>query len=263
MRNLRHSCRRGCQKQIFQYIIGLKYCEPSLLNTIYPLNIEPLLAESHQDLVQDLSMKWVSRDNLASSIFQLLGKDLSSKKAIAKVLCADLDKELYTVSAQLLLEPTLNLDLFAKKIAREWLLNDAVLLLDCEEIDAVELHLKFKIFKFITFAKCPLIITTKDRLHFETKETITLKIDLPTTLEQKLLWEEYLKEIAPELNGHVGRIVSYFSFSSPAICNLSNQLKIFNKHNFKKQSLNTENLNGKSADPLFWDTSPVVHDGFF
>lgn len=237
--------RIALDKQVFQHIIGLKHCEPDLLNTISPLNIEALLAESHQKVVQNLYMRWVSSANLAGSIFLLLGKDLSSKKAIVKVLCSDLDKQVYTVSSQLLLEPTLELDSFAKKIAREWLLNDSILLLNCEEIDTNDLHSKLKICQFINHIKSPLIVTSKELLFFERKETISFQIDLPSTLEQKLLWKEYLKEIVPELNGQIERIVSHFSFSSPSICNLSNQLKILNKHNSKQQSLKTENLNGK------------------
>ncbi len=230
-------------KQVFQKIIGLKSGNPNLLKTILPLKIETNLAPSHHQMAEQLFTLWVDNQNLGDSIFQLIGKDLSSKKALAKFVCDGLERELYTVSALSLLNPTLALNLFARYLAREYLLNDLVLLLDCDELESLESSQKFQISEFITSVECPLIITTKAPIYFEEKETIAWKIDLPSASEQKLLWSDNLTEITPDLNDQIERIVNHFSFSSPAISTIANQLQ--NSHKYRSLlAQNGDRLNG-------------------
>ena len=56
------------------------------------------------------------------------------------------------------------IDILAKKLAREWILNDAVLLLELDELD------------FIKSLECPLIVTTRDHLDLGNIYTITYEV---------------------------------------------------------------------------------------
>ena len=68
------------------------------------------------------------------------------------------------------------IDILAKKLAREWILNDAVLLLELDELDAISSDDKFIIFNFIKSLECPLIVTTRDRLDLGNIYTITYEV---------------------------------------------------------------------------------------
>ncbi|MGF1487525.1 MAG: ATP-binding protein [Prochloraceae cyanobacterium] len=234
-------------KQIYQYLLNNKFNQLGLLNKISLLRIKPNLPPSHQKIARNLLLQWMQKANKSNFLVQLLGKDLSSKKAIAQTIFSEFDNDIYTLDVRSLLNSFSEIDNFPRKLAREWILNDAILLLELDELDSLEPQLKFSVFKFIKSLECPLIVSSRERLYFENIETITYQIDLPSTSEQKLLWKQSLKEISSKLNDDIDRIVSHFSFSSETIETLSNQLKILN-NNVANQTENETFLNGSNSN---------------
>ena len=240
--------RIAIDRQIFFYLLDIKYCSPDLLNIISPLEIQAYLTPSHLKISRKILTQWIRTTCKSSSLVQLVGKDLASKKAVAKVVSSGMGFKLYSTDARSLLEPKLDLSELAYKITRESILNDIILLLNCEELAQFNSRQKFRIRTFINYLECPLIITGRDSLYFEGKDTITKSIELPSRAEQKIIWKECLKNFAPELDGHLDRIVNQFSFSSPAIFSLSKQLKNLNRYDSNNRAGNEENLDGSNIN---------------
>ena len=222
-------------EQILNHIVKVKHCDERLLDLIKPLKINTYLTPSHQKIAENLVTSWLQNPNTPYPVMQLCGKDAASKKAIASVASKQLNIKLYAVSAKKLLDTQDRLNLIKCLLEREWLLNDIILLLDCDDLDGMENDREFAISDFIGTLNCPLMITTRNRRYLEERPLITFDVDLPTSEEQKSLWQQCLEDIEPNLNGHVDSIVSHFTFSASAIETISWQLKAL-KEQYKEQN---------------------------
>ncbi|UBF30545.1 ATP-binding protein (plasmid) [Kovacikia minuta CCNUW1] len=206
-------------EQILHYLTGNGHLNWQLVERgAIALGQTPLVP-SHLHLAEQMANAWylAFQDDALLPALQLCGKDRTSQRAIAVAACNRLNLSPYAISVESL--PT---DLTALNQVKGWwerdaLLNGVALLLEWDEAEIQEPKQQMAIAQFIEQTSAPLILLNQTRRCQKHRPLVTFDVSSPTTEEQQLLWENSLREIAPNLNGHIENLVSHFNFSAPAI----------------------------------------------
>ncbi len=216
-------------EQILNYILKIQHSNEGLLSLISPVKINSYLMPSHQKIAENLFRSWIQINNPPYPLIQLGGKDLESKKALAALVCQRLDLQLYTVSVLKLPKSRNEMHSITCLLEREWILNDLIFVLDCEDLGNERTEKKIIISDLIAALNCPLILLTREQIYFEERPLISWQIDLPTSNEQKMLWQELLKNLEVDLRETIDKIVSHFPFNSATISTIAKQLETLNE----------------------------------
>ena len=203
-------------EQILHYLMGSPHLDESLISIFEPLRTEniPIMVDSHRQLAGEITATWQHTPEILP-IIQLCGSNVVSKKTIARTVCAQLGFNLYAVSARNLPNDSNELYQLLQRWQRQTLLNQSVVLLECDinTTDTAQLN---KVEYFIHTVTSPLIIATYDRLSAKQRTMVTYDVEKPTTNEQRIIWKQLLGEKAGG-NGIVDTLVSQFNLTAPEI----------------------------------------------
>ena len=223
------ACPLRIDERILHYIAGVQYLDERLLGIVEPISLGVYsvlpLQSSHQDLAQQVATTWVQNSDTQLPVVQLCGEDVASKRAIAFAACVMLNLNLQFLSAEAIPTDITQLNLIKNLCEREWRLSSNVWLLDCEEMDTNEPQRESAIARFIESINCPLIVTSSDRRRQRQRPLITFDVHNPSTDEQRNIWQEALRDIAPNFNSQVESLISHFNLNLPAIHSASLKLK--------------------------------------
>ena len=203
-------------ERILHYLVGVQHLDDRLAGIIETLGESTQLVPSQQRLADKLAQ---TLSNAAESevlpVIQLCGEDVASKRAIATEACKILGISLHLVLADNLPSNGSELGQFLRLWDREAVLCNSALLLDCDEAD-VERSSR-TISRLIEQINSPLIVTSQERIRQRQRPVVNLDVSKPTHLEQYLLWEKALGELAIDLPEVIDLLVAQFNLSSPAI----------------------------------------------
>ena len=224
-------------ERILHYLMGDQHLDGRLLQILKPVNSNSVQIDSHQQITNQAISTWVNASESSDAdylpVLQLCGEDVTSKAAIAFDICGDLKLKLYKVPASLLPQDLSNLQLIAQLCDREYRLNDIVLMLDCDRDETPNQSQDIAIGHLIEILRCPLIISSQNRLRQHQRTIITFEIQSPSIAEQQTLWQKSLNEVDSEipdslnssLNDSIHQLVSYFNLSPSLIYNASLKAK--------------------------------------
>jgi hypothetical protein len=91
---------------------------------------------------------------------------------------------------------------FSRRWERESILEDKVLLLDCDRTERLEPSQMWMLTQFIEEINGPIIITSSLPLQGLRRQIIRFDVTKPSLQEQLAIWENALMELKPHLNGH-------------------------------------------------------------
>ncbi|MCT7948240.1 ATP-binding protein [Ancylothrix sp. C2] len=234
--NLTSACLR-IDERILHYIAGVQHLDERLAGIIEPVIQRSELVPSHRQITEQMVAAWVRASQAGGElpVLQLCGGEIASKKTIAAAVCAELNLNLHTVSAQTIPTDSSQQNLFKCLCEREWLLSDSVLLLDCDETDTTQSITEATIARFIESANLPLIVTSLERMRQRQRPIISFDVGTPTSEEQRTIWQNALGEMAKELNGKVEHLVSHFNLTGPAIKAACLKIEAAEKEEFYQQ----------------------------
>ena len=186
------------------------------MGLVEPMQESGQLVNSHQQLAKHLAETLsFAAGSSTLPVAQLCGEETAGKRAIAAACCEMLGLSLHIISAESLPTSTSDLNQLLRLWDREAVLSNSALLLDCDEVETSDRNTG-AITRLIEQISSPLIIMTRERQRQRQRPMINFDVTKPTSLEQRLVWQEALSSIG-ELNGQAETLVSQFNLSGPAI----------------------------------------------
>lgn len=208
-------------QRIFYYLLGEPSLDPKLTGILQPIplagNDNTSLAASHQLIAEQLAKIWMQPTNTTLPLIQLCGANNTALRQIAMTASAFVECNLGLIVAKHLPSEKTNLQAISRRIEREVILNNSVILLDCFGANTEDTVFIQTISQLTEDGRIPLIITSRDRLPLTQETYITFDVPKLTANEQLAIWQNALGSATVELNPTVETLVSQFNLSSKAI----------------------------------------------
>ena len=207
-------------KRILHYLLGLSYLDRRLSSLFQPLSASTPLLPSHEAIVREIVQAWsssVKSNGEELPVMQLCGQEIASKHSIAAATGNLIDHQVFQLQAMALPTSASELEEILHLWKREVVLDDDILLLDCQSVDAADTVHERIIAHVIESNKGPLIISSLERHAWSQCPLLSFDIHKPTFEEQSTIWRSELGEEAGGLNGQLNRLVSHFSLNESSI----------------------------------------------
>ena len=209
-------------EQIAHYLMGVSSLDQRLQGIVRagPADV-PMLPNSHQTIAEQVAITGLARS--PSPVVQLSGNDGVTRGAIAAAAAAKLNRQIYIVAAETLPTDLTQLNTVQCLCEREALLNEAVLVLECDRVpssasgEGYFAQLNLTVDRFIETYRQPLLISSIDRRPQHQRPLLTYDVHPPTPAEQRQIWHRALGDTATDLNGSIDRLTDYFTLSAAAI----------------------------------------------
>jgi hypothetical protein len=205
-------------EQILHYLIGTRGLEERLAEVSVLIDVTEPLVPSQWQLIEDLTATWSSaaRNSSELPIVQLCGKDPATLRSIAASACTQLQLTPYAIVVNQFPIDLQSLNLIKRLWEREFLLNEAALLLEFASSEALDVKQISAIAYFTERVQAPVILLNRDRIRQRQRKLLTFDVSSPTLSEQRLLWEKALHplEPTPEL---LDPLISHFALSASEI----------------------------------------------
>ncbi|WP_414552407.1 ATP-binding protein [Anabaena sp. CCY 0017] len=243
-------------ERILHYLMGFDHLDEKLQGFVEPLTeTNETQVASHRQLAEQLATTWAQTVGTRLPIIQLCGDEVGSKRAIASTACGLLNVNLHLMSAKAITNfRNHEINELLRLWSRESMLTNSALLLDCDEIDITDPAKDAVIGRLIENISNPLIITTGERRRSLQSPLIAIEVHKPSTTEQRIIWQNALKEAAPSLNGHVDTLVSHFSLNAATIHTVCTEAKGKSQETFPcTDAMNRVSIHS-SLSTLLWDT---------
>ncbi len=230
------------EQRILSYLLGEAAFDEQLLGFVHflPPHVEQIPVAPSQQLIVEQCIAILSELTFSSPTLQLCGEELTAKYAIAKAASVYLGYHLYVMSAAVFTLSPQDIYQLKQRWEREALLNNSLLLLECDELLPSEPRLTCTVSEFIENLRTPLIISSSERLHTKHNHLLTLDVPQLSYQEQADIWTTHLGTEANLLNRQITQLVSQFNVSNATIKAACQQFKIQNS-NFS-QNTNSSTL---------------------
>ncbi|MDZ8183658.1 MAG: AAA family ATPase [Nostoc sp. ChiSLP02] len=218
--------------RILSYLLGEAAFDEQLMSFVHPLppHLEQIsLPPSQEKIVEQLVAIW-SELSSSSPALQLCGGEISAKYAIAKAASVRLGYNLHVMSAAVLTQSPNEIHQIKQRWEREALLNNSVLLLDCDDISPNEPKAAFTVSQFLEYLQTPAIVCSGERLQIKHNHLITFDVPQLSYQEQAEIWASHLGAQANQLNGEITKLVSQFNLSNATIQTACLQFKLQKTH---------------------------------
>jgi len=217
--------------RILSYLVGEAAFDEQLMGFVHPLplHLEQIpLAPSQEQIVEQLVAIW--SDLSSSPTLQLCGGEITAKYAIAKAASIRLGYNLHVMSAVVLTQSPNEIYQIKQRWEREALLNNSLLLLDCDDIFPNEPKPAFTVSQFVEYLQTPVIISSGQRLQVKHNHLITFDVPQLSYQEQAGIWATHLGTQSKEFNGEITKLVSQFNLSNATIQAACLQFKLQKAH---------------------------------
>ncbi len=202
-------------ERVLHYLTGGQDLDQRLVGLVRSVTVSGELVPSHQVLAERLAVNWSGQTNQRLTV-QLCGTDPESQRAIALAACRLLGLQLYAMSARLLPTDARELEALMRLWEREAALSNALLLLNCQELNTSDADRQNVIQRFIEGLGVGLIVSSRERRTWGENPILTLDVHPPTTQEQYELWNHGLGKVI-ESNGNLSALVGQYNFNSSTI----------------------------------------------
>lgn len=205
-------------ERVLHYLAGLTYLDERLVGLIVPVRAAGVLAPSYQALVEQMVGAWSrAAGDQGLPIIQLCGNDLTGKQTIAAAACAALGLNLSVLAADLVPTGSGDLNSLLRLWEREAALSGSALLLDCDDLDTLDITRASAVMRLIDRTQAALIVTSREPRRSPHRPVVSLDVPKPSMHEQRVLWRSALGQETQSLNGQVDALVSQFSLNPSAI----------------------------------------------
>ena len=194
-------------RPIFFYLLGESYVDPHLEGFIQPFSEENTvpLTPSQKEIAASFRSAWEHPSSpSAPPIFQLYGNDSVVCRAIAQAACQPDGRPLYRASLSSFTPHPGNafdsaqLKFVAGRWQRAARLTNAVLLLECHDVDLSEPTLRLVLKTLLSELKAPLVLSADERVRVPEIALRTIEVPLPNYEERKAIWKATLGDRAPD-----------------------------------------------------------------
>jgi SpoVK/Ycf46/Vps4 family AAA+-type ATPase len=204
-------------EKVLHYLGGVSHLDERLANMGVTVIKQEMLVQTHMQIAAEMVNIWclASQENEMLPILQLCGQDVASMRAIAAITCDKIDHTPYSITVELLPSDVSNLNTIKSLWEREFTLNNAALVLECDSQDVLDIKQQAAITEFIETIRAPVIIISNERRRQKHRSLITFDVASPTVEEQRLLWQNTLDSDFKD--EHIDTLVSHFNLGAASI----------------------------------------------
>ena len=211
-------------ERIVNYIKGLNYLDDRLDLLLAPISIPEgsfHLPPSQQATVES-ALGALPEDGAVETLpaFQLLGADGASKRLVAAHVADKLGVQLYRLPAGLLPTSVSELETLLRLWQRESLLLPVALYLETQGMDRSTTPEVARLNRFLDRCRGLVFLDTRDPWADLDRETISLDIAKPTSVEQEAIWVDRLGPAAVQT---AQQLASQFDLNLPTIVRSTRQ----------------------------------------
>ncbi|MBW4671340.1 MAG: AAA family ATPase [Cyanomargarita calcarea GSE-NOS-MK-12-04C] len=251
-------------ERILHYLTGTQYLDERLVGIVEPLYFADNLVPSQQAIAEKIAAVLSHSKTNLLPIIQLCGVEPANKRAIAFAVSQILGLNISVMAARVVPTVPNELDNLIRLWSREIILSGSALLLDCDEIDMSDTARVNAISHLSDRASVPeayringiLIVSSREGMRISQRAAIRFEVNKPTSNEQQAVWQETLKELAPELNGQVKTLVNQFNLSAATIRAACAEASGYLSQNGDKEEFSSPHL-PTSLTQVLWDACRV------
>jgi SpoVK/Ycf46/Vps4 family AAA+-type ATPase len=197
-------------ERVLHYLTGIQHLDERLFGLVVQHSAENELMPSHRAIAERIVATWSrSPMQLPLPVIVLHGPDALSARAIAASACVSFGLQLFTLSARALPSTPAELHQFIRLWERESILSPKALLIEFHD-HAAENNRDASISEFIDRTSSPVVVVTRERLHFTRRPSGLFEVRRPQPREQRTAWSHALGELAHQLNGELDQLTSQF-----------------------------------------------------
>ena len=205
-------------ERVLHHLVGVDYLDDRLLGIVDRVHETAVLTPSQEGLAERIAALWSQpAADAPLPAVQLCGAEMADKRGVAAAACRKLGWSLCVVNAQHLPTDPRELEALMRLWEREATLSRAVLLLDCDELDATDAVHAQAVARFVEGVGGLVILTGRERRALRQRPLVSLDVARPTAPEQRALWRQTLGAAAVSLNGHVETLVTQFNLNAAGI----------------------------------------------
>jgi ATP-dependent 26S proteasome regulatory subunit len=207
-------------ERLLHYLMGEQCLDSRLAGLVKPLTLtdSPIRCQTiHQELTAQMIAIWQQSSHITPPI-QLCHGDRFSKWEMVAAAAAQLNRKLYRLSLAALPTAPDDLNTLACLWEREALLEQAMLLLDCEE--GTDPSREQAIVHLLESLHTPVVIISRDRLPWQQASLITFEVPPLSFDEQRSIWQHILRSnesMDAQVNSQIEQLVCQFNLSVSSI----------------------------------------------
>ena len=191
-------------ERILHYLIGVPASDPLLSNiSNLPLTTKSLIY-SHQKIAEKIEPLW--RNQLLDdfpALIQLCGPEIDDKTDIFQYICNQLNRPASVLDCHRLPLNSEKLGDVIREWEREFLLEQRLLFLNCDELDATDPTLSTAVNHFLEDFKGPVFISCQMPLKGVRRQMIRFDIPRPEPDEQLNAWKTSITDLKLQLKDSV------------------------------------------------------------
>ncbi len=205
-------------ERVLHYLAGVHCLDERLAGIVEPVEESSQLVPSHGALAMRIVGVWVrSAEEGIWPAVQICGSGAAEKRAIALEVASELGMSLYAISAQAIPAAAPELDALIRLWERESLLHGNLLLLECDEPGMQEGSGNVPVARLAGKVRSMVMISSREQIRLSRRSSFAFDVRRPVAEEQRQVWHAALGADAAAMNGDIGRLVSQFNLSAPAI----------------------------------------------
>ena len=237
-------------EKVLNYLVGVQHLDERLVGLVESLYIFDDLVPSHRVLAERIAAASSNACGTSSlPVLQLIGNEITDKRAIAANAAAYLGMKLHILNAYFIPTIPAELDALIRLWGREAALSGSALLLECDDVDSTDSAREMAVNKFIECVNGVLIISNQKRRQIERVSVISYDIHKPTSNEQIHIWKESLDTRSSKLDNAIGGLVTQFNLSANSIRSTCAEVSGRISHEDEHQ--------GNDIEDIMWDICRV------
>ena len=202
--------------RILCYLLGVAAIDQQLAPNVHfpePLAID--LTSTQENIAEQIITTW-SEAKDALPILQLCGNDFTTKLQLVTHVCQTLGFSLGILDPAKLPSTPHELHQLKQRWQREAILGDRLLSIRCDSLHQYPVKTN-ALYQFVETLQTPAILSSRDRLFFPQRNTISFDIPPLDYRKQKYLWDNHLGSAANELNADMAQLIAQFNLNSTTI----------------------------------------------
>ena len=203
-------------ERILHHLAGLSHLDERLEGLLEPLGAPGELPGSHIAVARRMAQVWSLGGAEAWPVIHLCGGEHAAKLAIAAAACTKLGLPLYALRSGDIPGVPAEREALARLWERESILSGAALVVDGDEQESAEAARPA--LSFLERTRGRLILSTREPLDARRRLVIRLDVEMPSSAEQRMLWQRALGGHAGRLDGELDTVVAQFNLSLEGIC---------------------------------------------
>jgi len=199
-------------ERVLHFLTGVSYPDERLQGLLAPVGEPAEPAPSQRAAAEHLAAALMGSP---WPVFQLCERDGAAARAIAAAACASFEARIWTIAGADVPSTASEREALARLWEREAVLDSAVLLVECAELESPE-ELR-PVAAFADGLQGAVLVSGSGQLRTRRRPVVRLEPRRPGTAERRDLWRAALGETADGLNGSVDALAAQFELGPDGI----------------------------------------------